>query len=887
MHRNHRLNNRRQSSARGLRLESLERRVCLAGELLALELNLRDAADDAITTPTDRVADVAVGELVYLEVSYRDLREGDERDGVFSMVTDVVSSSSALQPVVTETQAVVVNRAIQNAASGTISFALENASESVSFSLTDFTDRRGLAIRDALIGLGLEADDFTVQRVADNSVILPGQSDPPSPANWVFEIRYAPEFDGVDMADVQVVVNSDTTIAAGVVSFAPRFNDGSLNPEAVEKNLDVRSRSVPGATNFGEEVYREFFRNSFQNDSRFVTDIIGPLIGGGIPEAFQLDVLPSPFDAFSIPVRVTEPIDDLRIELTLDSAANDSDAILLYGTAEGLSPDLVILDEQSVLTINASQSNRPPVVDGPLVIELTEDDSSQEFDLLVGASDPDGDSLVVSSLNLVSGDASGITFDAVTNRLLVNPNAYNSLVSNQVESVVFESEISDGMGGSVSRQVTVAIEGINDPPFALDDAVAIVGTTPTRIDVLANDFDSDSSDLFLVITDPTAFGTLTLTADGQVEYLPFPGFVGLDTFVYSISDGESSSSATVSITVEPPPAVPVQVISVDDISTVAATGGIFQVPVGYQTLNADGAPAALASTLLDFNLHFDSSQVEFLGFADGSEFQEGRIASTLDDEINVGVSDGDPATDKIIRTSFTDQDALQMPGWPNQPTDGVLGLFTAQFRILATEGQSTIRFTANQNGNVVGEAAAFGFRGDPFAIQFVEATPDVDGDNDFDGNDAFLFHLVMLGGTNTQIDLFKGASPLLAADVRDRIGTLAASQLLDLDRDGSTDGNDSFLTQIIVLGATDEQIDLFKGVSDITAAEMRTRVETLSVGGGNTGSGAAFAASASPSPAQRVRSSGTERAVFAGDEIEIPVLYQTLDVNGDPASLKT
>ncbi|MBC8066694.1 MAG: cadherin-like domain-containing protein [Deltaproteobacteria bacterium] len=69
--------------------------------------------------------------------------------------------------------------------------------------------------------------------------------------------------------------------------------------------------------------------------------------------------------------------------------------------------------------------------------------------------------------------------------------------------------------------------------------------------VLANDLDLDSIVTDVVVESSTSDGTLTLAADGSFTYLPDPGFVGVDTFSYFISDGNSSSPpAVATITVE-------------------------------------------------------------------------------------------------------------------------------------------------------------------------------------------------------------------------------------------------------------------------------------------------------------------------------------------------
>ncbi len=68
---------------------------------------------------------------------------------------------------------------------------------------------------------------------------------------------------------------------------------------------------------------------------------------------------------------------------------------------------------------------------------------------------------------------------------------------------------------------------------------------------------------------------------------------------------------------------------------------------------------------------------------------------------------------------------------------------------------------------------------------------DVDGDLDFDANDAFLMHLVQLSATDLQIDQSTGSSTLSAAQIRTNIIQLGS--VADVDGDGDFDANDSFL----------------------------------------------------------------------------------------------
>lgn len=98
--------------------------------------------------------------------------------------------------------------------------------------------------------------------------------------------------------------------------------------------------------------------------------------------------------------------------------------------------------------------------------------------------------------------------------------------------------------------------------------------------VLGNDVDVDNDPLTAGLVGGPANGTLIFNADGSFTYTPDPGFIGVDTFTYSASDGPSASNvATVTITVrsliEPNPAVDPTVIALGDLTdlTCAPTGG--------------------------------------------------------------------------------------------------------------------------------------------------------------------------------------------------------------------------------------------------------------------------------------------------------------------------
>ena len=71
--------------------------------------------------------------------------------------------------------------------------------------------------------------------------------------------------------------------------------------------------------------------------------------------------------------------------------------------------------------------------------------------------------------------------------------------------------------------------------------------------VLANDTDAEGNPLTAAkVTDP-AHGTVTVSANGSISYVPTTGYTGADSFTYKANDGTvDSNTATVSLTVTAP-----------------------------------------------------------------------------------------------------------------------------------------------------------------------------------------------------------------------------------------------------------------------------------------------------------------------------------------------
>ncbi|HKP89926.1 MAG TPA: tandem-95 repeat protein [Thermoleophilaceae bacterium] len=143
---------------------------------------------------------------------------------------------------------------------------------------------------------------------------------------------------------------------------------------------------------------------------------------------------------------------------------------------------------------------------------------------------------------------------------------FEALSGGDSASDSFTYTMRDTAGAESSATVSITVNGLSNPPDAVDDTfhtngntVLYAGTTRPvgqagrSIDasVLDNDTDPDTPTLTVTpITDgPTTLGgTFTIESDGDFTYTPPTGVDGVsDTFTYQVSDGTTTDTAVVTI----------------------------------------------------------------------------------------------------------------------------------------------------------------------------------------------------------------------------------------------------------------------------------------------------------------------------------------------------
>ena len=212
----------------------------------------------------------------------------------------------------------------------------------------------------------------------------------------------------------------------------------------------------------------------------------------------------------------------------------------------------------SQATVNVTVTN---VNDAPVAVNdtATVDEDSTVNVINVLANDTDVDNLAPAAANAgltvvaagaashgtVSFTATGVTYSPAPN--YYGPDSFTYTISDNGTIAV---------GHNSQATVNVTVTNVNDAPVAVNDTAMVnEDSTANVINVLANDTDPDNltgpanAGLTVVAVGTASHGQVSLIG-GAVTYTPAANYDGPDSFTYTISDGSSSDTATVTIMVK-------------------------------------------------------------------------------------------------------------------------------------------------------------------------------------------------------------------------------------------------------------------------------------------------------------------------------------------------
>ncbi|MDA0977632.1 MAG: Ig-like domain-containing protein, partial [Proteobacteria bacterium] len=195
--------------------------------------------------------------------------------------------------------------------------------------------------------------------------------------------------------------------------------------------------------------------------------------------------------------------------------------------------------------------NPPVAVDDVLQVDSA---GSREISAFLLKNDRDADAGQTPRIVGISGEGSrGGTVSFANGRVTYTPDAdqLGSLGAGNTATETFTYRVQTG-DLTDSATLTVRLVGSNRAPVAQDDSAVAVEDSPITINVIGNDTDPDGDSLSVISVDGGR-GTISNSSSAGLRYTPpddlRAGEVITDTFTYTVSDGELTSTATVSVTV--------------------------------------------------------------------------------------------------------------------------------------------------------------------------------------------------------------------------------------------------------------------------------------------------------------------------------------------------
>lgn len=188
------------------------------------------------------------------------------------------------------------------------------------------------------------------------------------------------------------------------------------------------------------------------------------------------------------------------------------------------------------------------VNDAPVAVDdyLTTDEDTQlvidPYQLIGNDSDVEGQSLTVTAVSSVQGGTASLD---------VNGNVIFTPAANFNGDATFNYTVSDG-SLTTTALCTVTVAPVNDAPVAKPDSTTGVKNTVKVINVatlLANDTDVDLDTLSVTAIGTFVGGTAVFANNNTtIRFTPTANFTGPASFIYTISDGNLTATAKVTVT---------------------------------------------------------------------------------------------------------------------------------------------------------------------------------------------------------------------------------------------------------------------------------------------------------------------------------------------------
>ncbi|MCF9087017.1 tandem-95 repeat protein [Vibrio parahaemolyticus] len=265
--------------------------------------------------------------------------------------------------------------------------------------------------------------------------------------------------------------------------------------------------------------------------------------------------------------------------------------------------------------------------------------------------------------------------------------------------------------GGVSESTTVSVDvtPVNDAPVAKDDIATTQEDTAVTIDVLPNDSDVDGDKLSIESASvPKEQGTVEVV-NGKLVFTPAENFNGDAEITYTVTDGQLTDEAKVTVTVNPVNDAPT--IKVDAVESITEDAVSIDTVVAALTVRDTDTPEDQLAVSLENN-----SNGYFVLVGNEVQLTQAGVDAVNNDELNLkyltisaSVSDGVNPTandsDSLIVNRVNDAptikvDAVESITEDAVSTDTVVATLTVRDTD-TPEDQLTVSLENNSNGYFV------------------------------------------------------------------------------------------------------------------------------------------------------------------------------------------
>ncbi|WP_394133886.1 tandem-95 repeat protein, partial [Vibrio parahaemolyticus] len=335
-----------------------------------------------------------------------------------------------------------------------------------------------------------------------------------------------------------------------------------------------------------------------------------------------------------------------------------------------------------VVDIEADSTN--VVEDTPTIINVLGNDTFEGKDKVV-------------SLDAENGPKNGTVIVNNDGTVTYTPN------DNYVGKDTFTYIVTSG-GVSESTTVEVNVTPVNDAPVAKNDISTTQEDTAVTIDVLSNDTDVDGDKLSIQSASvPEAQGKVEIV-DGKLVFTPAENFNGHAEIIYTVTDGQLTDEAKVTVTVNPVNDAPT--IKVDAVESITEDAVNTDTVVATLTVRDTDTPEDQLTVSLENN-----SNGYFVLVGNEVKLTQAGVDAVNNDELNLkdltisaSVSDGVNPTandsDSLIVNRVNDAPTVEN-AIADQELSEDFATYTIDLNDAFKDSDSALNFSVFGNSNVL------------------------------------------------------------------------------------------------------------------------------------------------------------------------------------------